>query len=108
MEWRDGWRTIAETAAVVPALAAFLWACYEALMTWLVVAADEFPQCSEIRPDKALLVLISVAVAALAVASLVLVVRRRKFIAYGCVLVQIPLAFAWMEVDGGAAGCLIG
>jgi hypothetical protein len=77
-------------------------------MTWLVVAADDFPQCPEIRPDKTALVLVSIAVATFAVASLVLVARLRTLVAYGCVLVQIPLAFAWMEIDGGAAGCLIG
>jgi hypothetical protein len=44
----------------------------------------------------------------LAAAALVLVARRRTFVAYGCVLAQVPVALAWIEVDGGAAGCLIG
>ena len=52
-----------------------------------------------------LLTLVSVILAA---AGLVLVIRRRSFVAYGCVLAQLPIALAWIEVDGGAAGCLIG
>jgi hypothetical protein len=41
-------RGIAETAAVLPALAAFVWACYAALSALLVVTDDDFPQCSGI------------------------------------------------------------
>jgi hypothetical protein len=72
------------------------------------LAADDFPQCSGMHPDKTALALITLAVVSLTVASLVLVAQRRTFIAYGCVAGQIPLALAWMSVDGGAAGCLIG
>ncbi len=97
-----------ESLAVVPALGAFAWALMEGSMALLVVSADDFPQCSGMDPDKAALVLITVAVVALAVASLVLVARRRTLIAYGCVALQVPLGFAWAAVDGGAAGCLIG
>jgi hypothetical protein len=38
----------------------------------------------------------------------VLVARRRTFVAYACVLAQRPVAAAWIEIDGGAASCLIG
>jgi hypothetical protein len=96
------------TAAVVPCLASFLWACYAGLSAWLVVSADDFPQCSEIDPDKVALTLVTLVVIILAAASLVLVIRRRTFLAYACVLAQLPLAAAWIEIDGGAAGCLIG
>ncbi len=97
-----------ESLAVVPALGAFAWALIEGSMALLVVSADDFPQCSGMDPDKTALVLITVAVVTLAVASLVLVARRRTLIAYGCVALQVPLGFAWAAVDGGAAGCLIG
>jgi hypothetical protein len=40
------WRTLVETAAVVPCFAAFLWACYAVLNALLVVTADDFPQCA--------------------------------------------------------------
>ena len=89
-------------------MAAFLWALYAVLMTWLVVAADDFPQCPTIRPDKTLLVLVAFVIAAVAIASLVLVARARTLTAYGFVLLEIPLALAWIEIDGGAASCLIG
>jgi predicted aconitase with swiveling domain len=59
-------------------------------------------------PDKALLALVTLAVIGFTVASLVLVVRCRTLLAYGCVLAQVPLFFAWSAVDGGAASCLIG
>jgi hypothetical protein len=108
VDGESGWRRLVEIAAIVPALAAFVWACYAALMALMVVTADDFPQCSSIHPDKAALTLLTLVIVALVAAALVLVVRRRTFIAYGCVLAQVPLALAWMEVDGGAAGCLIG
>jgi len=56
----------------------------------------------------ALLALVTLAVVGFTVASLVLVVRCRTLLAYGCVLAQVPLLFAWSAVDGGAASCLIG
>ena len=92
----------------MPALAAFVWACYEGFAAFLVLSADDFPQCSGMDPDKTALALITLAVVALTVASLVLVAQRRTLIAYACVALQIPLGFAWVAVDGGAAGCLIG
>lgn len=106
---RSGWRRdVVETAAVLPALAAFVWACVEGFAAWLVLAADDFPQCPSIQPDKLSLALVTLAVVGLTVASLVLVVRRRTLLAYTCVLAQVPLAFAWNAIDGGAASCLIG
>lgn len=51
---------------------------------------------------------VAVGTVALAVAALVLVARGRTLVAYGCVLLEIPLALACREIDGGAAGCLIG
>jgi hypothetical protein len=47
-------------------------------------------------------------IVALVAASFVLVARRRTFIGYACVLAQVPLVVAWIEIDGGAASCLIG
>jgi hypothetical protein len=108
VEQEHGLRGVLESLAVLPAMAAFVWALIEGLMALLVVSADDFPQCSGMNPDKTALVLVTVAVVTLAVTSLVLVARRRTFIAYGCVALQVPLGFAWAAVDGGAAGCLIG
>jgi hypothetical protein len=106
MDGERWWRTLVETAAVVPCFASFLWACYAVLNALLVVTADDFPQC-DLDPDKVALTLLTLVSVALAAAALMLV-RRRTFVAYGCVLAQVPLALAWIEVDGGAAGCLIG
>jgi len=78
------------------------------LNAWLVLTADDFPQCSEIDPDKVALTLVTLVVIGLAAASSVLGIRRHFFAAYACVLAQLPLAAAWIEIDGGAAGCLIG
>jgi hypothetical protein len=101
-------RSLADTFAVVPALAAFCWAVDEVLVALWVITADEFPQCSSLHPDKALLALVTLVVAGFAGASLGLVVRGRTLLAYGCALAQIPLFFAWSALDGGAASCLIG
>jgi hypothetical protein len=102
------WRSLVETAAFLPCFGAFVWACIELLWALLVVTADDFPQCPTIQPDKAALTLLTLVIVALVAASFVLVARRRTLIGYGCVLAQIPLAFAWVEIDGGAASCLIG
>jgi hypothetical protein len=105
----SGWRRdLVETAAVIPVFAALVWACIEGFAAWLVIAADDFPQCPNIQPDKLFLALVTLAVIALTVASLVLIIRRRTRLAYACVLAQVPLGFAWNAIDGGAASCLIG
>jgi hypothetical protein len=52
VDGEQGWRSLVETVAVVPALAGFVWACYETLMALLAVSADDFPQCSGMDPTR--------------------------------------------------------
>jgi hypothetical protein len=108
MDGRNRWQSVAALAAALSAFAGFVWAMLAALWALLVATADDFPQCPEIQPEKALLVIVTLAIATLAVASVVCLYRRRFRAAFGGALVQIPLAFAWTAIDGGAAGCLIG
>jgi hypothetical protein len=99
---------MAEIAAAVPAFAGVMWAIYEVLLALLVVTADDIPQCPRIQPDKTLLVLVTLLIATVAVASLISLFRHRILAASCGVLIQIPLAFAGNAADGGAAACLIG
>jgi hypothetical protein len=106
MDRRAVLRNLGELGAALLVFVAFMWAVWEALLTAVVVSAEASP-CST-QPNKALLVLIALAIATAALAAVVLLYRGRPLAAFVGASIQLPLVFAWAAIDGGAAGCIWG
>ena len=80
--------------AVAAALAGVLSAIYIGFFSWLVLTADDFPQSSELHPDKALMFWLALSACALGLASLWAATTRRPWMALAAVGIEALVTFA--------------
>jgi len=71
-----------------------LSAIYHGFLTWLVLRADDFPQCGELHPDKALVFWLAFSAFALGVASWWAAITRRPWLALAGVAIEALVTFA--------------
>ena len=64
------------------------------LLSWLVLTADDFPQSSELHPDKALMFWLALSACALGLASLWAASTRRPWMALAAVGIEALVTFA--------------